>query len=165
MVIREDNWRLTLGFGQGALVRVVQGLSEVLQRKQKHGHTTTFIWSQSETVTAMFHPHTKNEQTLWPCTERCRDVLHVSDSRFKETWSLNLHLLKSGQYKFLIGFDLQQYLLSGNLKIFEIFVILKYGASNIIASWIKLTQVIDHHSILYMFAGILRDSWCTWYSV
>lgn len=43
MVIREDNWRLTLGFGQGALVRVVQGLSEVLQRKQKHGHTTTFI--------------------------------------------------------------------------------------------------------------------------
>lgn len=130
MVIREDNWRLTLGFGQGALVRVVQGLSEVLQRKQKHGHTTTFIWSQSETVTTMFHPHTKNKQTLWPCTERCRDVLHVSDSRFKETWSLNLHLLKSGQYKFLIGFDLQQYLLSGNLKIFEIFVILKYGASN-----------------------------------
>lgn len=43
MVIREDNWRLTLGFGQGALVRVVQGLSEVLQRKQKHGHKTTFI--------------------------------------------------------------------------------------------------------------------------
>lgn len=28
----------------------------------------------------------------------------------------------------------------------------------IIASWIKLTQVIDHRSILYMFAGILRDS-------